>query len=93
MTEWNLKELKIELAQWGEFKGKYIGKVTFENGSSDCFMFTLSPEEIAEYDSHFGDDAKDVSPALQDRFNGADRSEGHKPGHVDAERSRAGRAA
>ena len=47
--EWYLKDLKIELSQWGEFKGKYIGKITFENKSSDCFMFTLSPEEIAEY--------------------------------------------
>ena len=42
--EWQLKELKIELAAWGEFKGKYIGKVTFETGNSDCFMFTLSPD-------------------------------------------------
>lgn len=47
--EWQLKELKIELAAWGEFKGKYIGKVTFESGNMDCFMFTLSPTEMTDY--------------------------------------------
>lgn len=46
---WELKKLEIELAAWGEFKGKYIGKITFENGSTDAFMFTLSPSEILEY--------------------------------------------
>ncbi len=47
--EWQLKKLEVELAQWGEFKGKYIGKISFENGNSDAFMFSLSPAEIVDY--------------------------------------------
>ena len=46
---WQLKELKIELAEWGEFKGKYIGKIKFESGNTDAFMFTLSPDEMKDY--------------------------------------------
>lgn len=47
--EWELTELKIELAKWGEFAGKYVGKITFQTKQSDCFMFTLSPGEMTEY--------------------------------------------
>ena len=35
--------------QWGELKGKYVGKISFSNGSQDAFTFTLTPEESGEY--------------------------------------------
>lgn len=47
--EWQLKELRIELQEWGNFKGSYVGKVTFANGNKDAFTFTLSPEESRKY--------------------------------------------
>lgn len=47
--EWQLKELRIDLQTWGEFAGKYVGKITFENGNKDAFTFTLSPTEMLDY--------------------------------------------
>jgi hypothetical protein len=47
--EWNLKSLTISFQEWGEFKGMYVGKIEFTNGSKDAFTFTLSNEETADY--------------------------------------------
>lgn len=46
---WELRNLTIELAQWGEFKGKYTGKIQFANGSTDAFTFALNEQQCAEY--------------------------------------------
>lgn len=46
---WKLKSLKINFQEYGEFKGKYVGKIEFENDSSEAFMFNLSPEDTAAY--------------------------------------------
>lgn len=46
---YKLKSLDIRLQDWGEYKGKYTGKISFENGSNDAFMFTLSQEETQAY--------------------------------------------
>ena len=46
---WTLTDLTIRLEQWGEFKGKHVGKITFMNKASDAFTFNLSPEETQEY--------------------------------------------
>lgn len=48
-NNWELKSLNIEYQVWGEYKGKYVGKVKFENGNQDAFMFTLSTEETMDY--------------------------------------------
>lgn len=48
-SNFELKSLSIEYQIWGEYKGKYVGKVKFENGNQDAFMFTLSTEETMEY--------------------------------------------
>lgn len=44
-----LKRIDIELQTWGEFKGKYVGKITFEDGHTDQFTFGLTPELCAKY--------------------------------------------
>lgn len=46
---WQLTELSIRLEQWGDFKGKLLGKISFANRQNDAFTFTLSPEEAQEY--------------------------------------------
>lgn len=46
---WELKSLAIDFQEWGEFKGRYAGKITFQNGNKDAFTFTLSPEETVKY--------------------------------------------
>lgn len=45
---WNLKSLKLELQTWGEFEGKYIGSIIFENGK-DAFTCDITPEKAAEF--------------------------------------------
>jgi len=47
--DWQLKSLTIEFMEWGEFKGSYVGKITFANGNKDAFTFTLSTDETAKY--------------------------------------------
>ena len=47
--DWQLKSLSIEYMSWGELKGKYVGKINFQNNNSDAFTFTLTPEECAQY--------------------------------------------
>ena len=56
---WQLKSLSIEFMSWGELKGKYVGKINFQNGDSDAFAFTLTPDECAQYLSLI---SKKVSP-------------------------------
>lgn len=38
-----LKQLEIELQGWGEFKGRYVGKVSYE-GEAGSVCMTLPPE-------------------------------------------------
>jgi hypothetical protein len=44
-----LKRIDIELQNWGEHKGKYVGKITFENGDTDSFVFGMTPDMCARY--------------------------------------------
>lgn len=44
-----LKKIEIELQNWGENKGKYTGKITFEDGTNDSFTFGMSPDVCARY--------------------------------------------
>jgi len=44
-----LKKIEIELQNWGEFKGKYLGKITYEDGLCDSFQFGLTPDVCAKF--------------------------------------------
>jgi len=41
---WILRELKIEMVTYGENKGKYEGKISFQNEESESFSFKVKPE-------------------------------------------------
>lgn len=45
---WELKTLRVDLQSYGEFKGKYVGKIEFGSGNN-AFTFDLSTEETREY--------------------------------------------
>lgn len=47
--KWQIESLEINLQKWGEFKGKYTGKIKFENNSSEAFMFNIAPDEVHSY--------------------------------------------
>ncbi len=46
---WKLKSLNIELNGYGDYVGKYTGKVRFENRENEAFIFSLSPEDTQKY--------------------------------------------
>lgn len=45
-NDWRLKSLSISFQEWGEYKGKYIGKIQFGNSQQEAFSFNI-PEEKA----------------------------------------------
>jgi len=46
---WKLESLKIEFQNWGDYKGKYVGKVKFTNKDEEAFMFNLTPDDTQDY--------------------------------------------
>lgn len=46
---WRLKSLRIDFQTYGDYAGKYVGKVEFNNRENEAFMFNLSPEETGQY--------------------------------------------
>lgn len=47
--QWKLKDLRIEFQEYGDYKGKYVGKIKFDNDESEAFMFNLRPEMCQQY--------------------------------------------
>lgn len=48
-TTWQLKSLSIELMSYGDYKGKFVGKIKFENGENEAFVFNLDPMESNKF--------------------------------------------
>jgi hypothetical protein len=46
---YKLKTLDIRYQDWGEYKGKYTGKIAFENGDNEAFTFNLTQAETQAY--------------------------------------------
>jgi len=67
-----LKKIEIELQYWGDDKGKYKGKIVFENGESDSFTFGMSPEVCVKYLRPIADEvinsAKELGNKLAESF-------------------------
>lgn len=47
--QWRLKQISIELQKYGEFKGKYLGKITFDNEDSESFTFNIQNDMAERY--------------------------------------------
>ena len=47
--DWKLKKLEIEFNNYGEFEGKYTGKIRFQNGEYESFEFRIRPEMAEPY--------------------------------------------
>jgi hypothetical protein len=47
--DWTVESITISMQKWGDYKGKYTGKIKFENKSEEAFMFNLRPEMCEEY--------------------------------------------
>ena len=48
-TTWQLKSPSLELMTYGDYKGKYVGKIKFENDENEAFVFNLSPAESNQF--------------------------------------------
>lgn len=46
---WQLDEIRILYRDYGEYKGMYIGRISFKNKSEDSFVFNLSPEKADKF--------------------------------------------
>ena len=46
---WILQKIEIEFQQWGEDKGKYVGRIAFQNGDNESFVFKIRPEMAKPY--------------------------------------------
>lgn len=47
--DWRLKSLNIEFMTYGDYAGKYVGKIEFVNRQRDAFVFQLTPEDTEKY--------------------------------------------
>ena len=48
-NDWKMESISIEFQRWGDFAGKYIGKIKFANEASESFSFNLTPDMVKEY--------------------------------------------
>lgn len=47
--KWRLQKIEIEFQRWGEDKGKYAGKIVFENEEMEGFNFKVRPDMAQAY--------------------------------------------
>jgi len=63
-----LKKIEIELQGWGEHKGKYLGTITFDDGSCDQFTFGMSPDVCVRYLNPIAQEVIKSAKELGDRL-------------------------
>lgn len=47
--DWRLQKIELEFQAYGEDKGKYVGKIKFQNGQFESFDFRIRPEMAQPY--------------------------------------------
>ena len=47
--DWRLQRIELEFQTFGEHKGKYAGKIRFQNGDYESFNFNIKPEMAQPY--------------------------------------------
>jgi len=47
--EWILQKIEVEYQRWGDLKGKYFGKISFQNKENESFSFNLRPDMTEDY--------------------------------------------
>lgn len=53
---WRLDKIDIEFKTYGKDKGKYIGKIRFENGEYESFSFKIRADMAQSYIDLIGED-------------------------------------
>lgn len=48
-ANWQMKSLEIRFMDYGEFQGKYVGKISFSNKQNESFVFNIPPDAMQPY--------------------------------------------
>jgi hypothetical protein len=48
-SEWRLQKIEIEYNSWGDNKGKYTGRICFQNKDVENFTFNIRPDMAQQY--------------------------------------------
>lgn len=67
-AEWKLKSINIELMEWGDYKGKYVGKIVFANRSAEAFSFNISEEKAHQFLALIRDNIVESASKLGERL-------------------------
>ena len=65
---WKMKSLSIYFNEYGDYSGKYTGKVQFENRQNEAFVFNLSPQRCEEYLRLIKDELVGAASSLSERL-------------------------
>lgn len=65
---WKLEKLEIEFADYGENKGKYVGRIRFSNGDYESFCFKIRPGMAEGYIDLIAVDIVKAAQNLGDRL-------------------------
>lgn len=67
-SQWKLKSINISFQEWGEYKGKYIGKIEFANRTNEAFSFNITDEKALQFLALIRDNVVDSASKLGERL-------------------------
>lgn len=67
-NEWKLQKIELELQTFGDNKGKYIGKIKFQNGDYESISFKIKPNMAQQYIDLMSSDIVKHTEALNERL-------------------------
>lgn len=67
-SQWKLKSINISFQEWGEYKGKYVGKIEFANRQQEAFSFNITDEKALQFLSLIRDNVVDSASKLGERL-------------------------
>jgi hypothetical protein len=66
--DWRLQKIELEFQTYGEHKGKYVGKIRFQNGDFESFDFKIRPEMAQPYIDLMSSDIVKCAESLGSRL-------------------------
>jgi len=67
-AEWRLKSINIRYEEWGEYKGKYLGKIEFANKQNEAFSFNINQDKAHEFLALIRDSVTESASRLGERL-------------------------
>lgn len=65
---WVLDKIEIEFQNYGEHKGKYAGRIRFQNGEFESFTFKIRPDMAQPYINIISEDIVRCAESLGSRL-------------------------